>query len=48
MWSEDTGLSFHVTSFIEVRNGKITAVDEHWGDDGAAPSGDARRKSEGD
>lgn len=37
VWSEDTGLSFHVTSFIEVRNGKITAVDEYWGDDGAAP-----------
>lgn len=30
-------LSFHVASFIRVREGKIAAVDEYWGDDGPAP-----------
>ncbi len=35
--SPDGALSFHVTSFIEVRDGMITAIDEHWGDDGPAP-----------
>ena len=30
-------LSFHATSFIHVVDGKISSVDEYWGDDGAAP-----------
>ena len=35
--SKDKTLSFHVTSFIKVINGKIVAVDEYWADDGIAP-----------
>ncbi len=31
------GLSFHVSSFVQVKNDKIVAIDEHWGDDGEAP-----------
>ena len=37
VWSADWMLSFHVTSFIQIRDGKITALDEYWGDDGTAP-----------
>ncbi len=35
--TKDGKLSFHVTSFIQVKDGKIVAVDEYWGDDGEAP-----------
>ncbi len=35
--TKDGSLSFHVTSFIQVKDGKIVAVDEYWGDDGEAP-----------
>ena len=35
--SKDSGASFHVVSFFKTENGKIAAVDEYWGDDGAAP-----------
>ncbi len=35
--TKDGSLSFHVTSFIGVKNGKITAIDEYLGDDGDAP-----------
>ncbi len=37
VYSIDHKLSFHVTSFIRISNDKISAVDEYWGDDGAAP-----------
>lgn len=37
VYPKDRTLSFHVTSFIQVHNNKITAVDEYWADDGAAP-----------
>lgn len=37
VFSKDAALSFHVTSFIKVISGKITALDEYWADDGAAP-----------
>lgn len=37
VFSKDAALSFHVTSFIKVTDGKITALDEYWADDGAAP-----------
>lgn len=37
VYSRDRALSFHVTSFIKVRDGKILSVDEYWGDDGPAP-----------
>ena len=37
VYSRDRALSFHVTSFIKVRDGKILSVDEYWGNDGPAP-----------
>lgn len=37
VYTRDRALSFHVTSFIKVRDGKILSVDEYWGDDGPAP-----------
>lgn len=37
VFTSDKKLSFHVTSFIAVRNDKIVSVDEYWGDDGTAP-----------
>lgn len=34
----DAGVqSFHVTSFLQLRDDKIAAIDEYWGDDGPAP-----------
>jgi hypothetical protein len=30
-------MSFHVTSFIEIIEGKIKTLDEYWGDDGPIP-----------
>lgn len=33
----DRSGSFHVASFMRVRDGKILSLDEYWGDDGAAP-----------
>lgn len=33
----DGSASFHVTSFIEVQDGKIRSMDEYWADDGPAP-----------
>ena len=38
VYSRDGALSFHVTSFIRVENGKIRGIDEYWGDDGPAPA----------
>lgn len=35
VWSGET--SFHVCSFFELENGKISRLDEYWGDDGPAP-----------
>lgn len=37
VYSKNQTLSFHVTSFIRVMDGKIAAVDEYWADDGDAP-----------
>lgn len=36
--SPDGALSFHVTSFFAVREGRIAALDEYWGDDGEPPA----------
>ena len=36
VYSLNRELSFHVTSFIKVVDGKITAIDEYWADDGSA------------
>ena len=37
VFSIDKKSSFHVTSFIQVRDEKIESIDEYWGDDGAPP-----------
>jgi hypothetical protein len=37
LYSKDTGASFHATSFFEFNNGKITVLNEYFGDDGDAP-----------
>ena len=37
VFSCDCKLSFHVTSFIVVKDEKIVSIDEYWGDDGIAP-----------
>ena len=37
VYEKDTALSFHVTSFIRVADGRIASIDEYWGDDGDAP-----------
>lgn len=37
VFSRDKTLSFHVTSFFRVVDGKIASVEEYWGDDGEAP-----------
>ncbi len=33
----DGEISCHCTSFIQLRNDKISGIDEYWGDDGEAP-----------
>ena len=33
----ERSISFHVTSFIQTKNDKITAMDEYYADDGMAP-----------
>lgn len=35
VWNED--MSFHVTSFFKIKDDKIKALDEYWGDDGEVP-----------
>ncbi len=37
VYSRDGRLSFHVTSFIRVADGKIASIEEYWSDDGEAP-----------
>lgn len=37
VFSKDRELSFHAVSFLKLAEGKIQALDEYWGDDGAAP-----------
>lgn len=37
VWLSDNSCSFHVTSFFEFEDGKITALNEYWGDDGTPP-----------
>lgn len=37
VYSKDNSVSFHVTSFIKLKDDKIVAMDEYWGDDGEAP-----------
>lgn len=37
VYPTDGAMSFHVTSFIRVKDGKISSMDEYWADDGEAP-----------
>lgn len=37
VFSRDRKLSFHVTSFMRLREGKILSLEEYWGDDGPPP-----------
>ncbi len=37
VWLSDNSASFHVTSFFKFQGAKIAALNEYWGDDGAAP-----------
>ena len=37
VYPKDRSASFHVTSFIKLKDGKIVAMDEYWADDGEAP-----------
>ena len=37
VYPEDGSGSFHVVSFIGIRDGRISSLDEYWSDDGEAP-----------
>ena len=37
VYPPDKSASYHVVSFIRVREGKISEMDEYWSDDGDAP-----------
>lgn len=37
VFSSDHSLSFHVVSFIKLKDQLIMSIDEYWGDDGMAP-----------
>lgn len=37
VFSKEEDLSFHVISFIRIKDKKILSIDEYWGDDGVAP-----------
>lgn len=36
--TKDRSAHFHVTSFMQLKDGKIDSLDEYWGDDGPAPA----------
>lgn len=38
VWPEDQSASFHVVSFLTIKDGKIWEMDEYWADDGEAPA----------
>ena len=37
VYPKDKSMSFHVVSFIRIRQDKIISVDEYWSDDGDTP-----------
>lgn len=37
IWSEEGGPSFYVTSYFAIRDGKIGAIDEYWGENSEPP-----------
>lgn len=38
VYPKDRSLSFHVTSFFQILDGRIQSLDEYWADDGTAPN----------
>lgn len=38
VWPRDCSASFHVVSFMQLREGRIAVLDEYWCDDGPAPA----------
>lgn len=37
VYPRDRSISFHVTSFVQIKDDKIVSIDEYWADDGDAP-----------
>ena len=37
VYPTDKSMSFHVISFIRIKQNKITSMDEYWSDDGGVP-----------
>lgn len=37
VYPKDRSISFHVTSFIKIKEDKIISMDEYWADDGDVP-----------
>ena len=37
VYPKDRSLSFHVTSFFQIPDGRLQSLDEYWADDGTAP-----------
>lgn len=37
VYPKDRSAFFHVTSFIQIKDGKITSMDEYWADDAEPP-----------
>lgn len=37
VYPRDQSASFHVTSFLKIRDGRIISMNEYWADDGPAP-----------
>ena len=37
VYPKDESMSFHVTTFLSLRDDRIAAMDEYWADDGTAP-----------
>lgn len=37
VYTQNNNLHFHATSFIQIKDGKISSIDEYWGNDGDAP-----------
>ena len=38
VYPADKSASFHVTSFLKIRDGRIGEMDEYWADDGEPPA----------
>lgn len=37
VYPRDRSISFHVTSFVKIKDDRIVSIDEYWADDGDAP-----------